>query len=128
MQLFYKITLCGYISAYRLKKYDTSQKILESLTIVQSRIILFSIVKKAKTAAEISMQKQIPISTVYKSLTDLEELSLIYVEKIELSNNGKKMKRYKSRISGAKINFGSREPTIHLEPNMLARLQKNKRK
>ena len=128
MQLFYKITLCGHISSYRLKKYDTSQKILESLTTVQSRIILFSIVKKAKTAAEISMQKQIPISTVYTSLTDLKELSLIYVEKIELSNNGKKMKRYKSRISGAKINFGSREPTVHLEPNMLARLQKNKRK
>jgi predicted transcriptional regulator len=100
-----------------LKKYDINQKVLEALTDAQSRTILFSIVKDGKTAIELSEKYRIPLSSVYKKITDLEEIALVKVEKWELSDNGKRFKVYKSRISKADINIRKPEPTIILTPN-----------
>ena len=65
----------------QLKKYDVTQKVIEALADAESRSILFSIIRTGKTAAELSDQLKIPLSSVYKKLTDLEELTLIEVEK-----------------------------------------------
>lgn len=100
-----------------MKKYDINQKVLEALTDAQSRTILFSIVKDGKTAIELSEKYRIPLSSVYKKITDLEEIALVKVEKWELSDNGKRFKVYKSRISKADINIRKPEPTIILTPN-----------
>ena len=42
------------LSLSQLKKYDVSQKVLDALADVQSRAILFSVIKKGKTAAELA--------------------------------------------------------------------------
>ncbi|MFB5645540.1 MAG: ArsR family transcriptional regulator, partial [Nitrosopumilaceae archaeon] len=55
----------------QLKKYDVTQKVIEALADAESRAILFSTIKKGKTAADLSYQLQIPLSSVYKKLTDL---------------------------------------------------------
>ena len=67
----------------QLKKYDVNQKVLESLADAQSRSILFSVIKQGKTAAELAEKHKIPLSSVYKKISDLEDLSLIKVEKLE---------------------------------------------
>ena len=56
-----------------MKKYDINQKVLEALADAQSRTILFSIVKKGKTAMELSEKYRIPLSSVYKKISDLEK-------------------------------------------------------
>ncbi len=56
----------------QLKKYDVTQKVIEALADAESRTILFSTIKKGKTAAELSYQLKIPLSSFYKKLTDLE--------------------------------------------------------
>jgi hypothetical protein len=101
----------------QLKKYDVNQKILEALADLQSRSILFSIIKDGKTALELSEKYRIPLSSVYKKISDLEELALIRVDKWVLSDNGKKFKLYKSRISRAEISIKKPEPSIILTPN-----------
>ena len=101
----------------QLKKYDVNQKILEALADLQSRSILFSIVKDGKTALELSEKYRIPLSSVYKKISDLEELALVRVDKWVLSDNGKKFKVYKSRISRAEITIKKPEPSIILTPN-----------
>jgi predicted transcriptional regulator len=101
----------------QLKKYDINQKILEALADVQSRSILFSIVKEGMTALELSEKYRIPLSSVYKKIADLEELTLVKVDKWVLSESGKKFKVYKSRISRAEISIKKPEPTITLSPN-----------
>jgi predicted transcriptional regulator len=101
----------------QLKKYDVNQKILEALADLQSRSILFSIIKDGKTALELSEKYRIPLSSVYKKISDLEELALIRVDKWVLSDNGKKFKLYKSRISRAEISIKKPEPAIILTPN-----------
>ena len=101
----------------QLKKYDVNQKVLEALADAQSRVILFSVIKEGKTAAELAEEHRIPLSSVYKKISDLEDLSLIKVEKWMFSDNGKKFKIYKSRISKADVSIRKPEPVISLYPN-----------
>ena len=99
----------------QLKKYDISQKVIEALADSESRAILFSIVKKGNTAAELSDKLKIPLSSVYKKLSDLEELTLIEIEKWMLSDKGRKYKVYRSRIKQAEISIKKPEPVLILE-------------
>jgi len=101
----------------QLKKYDITQKVIEALADSESRAILFSVIKKGNTAAELSDMLKIPLSSVYKKLADLEELTLIKVEKWLLSDKGRKYKVYRSRISKAEISIKKPEPVLTLVPN-----------
>ena len=101
----------------QLKKYDITQKVIEELADSESRAILFSIIKRGKTAAELSEKLKIPLSSVYKKLSDLEELTLIEVERWMISDRGRKFKIYKSRISKAEILIRHPEPVLILRPN-----------
>ena len=70
----------------QLKKYDVTQKVIETLADSESRAILFSTIKKGHTAADLSYKLKIPLSSVYKKLAELEELTLIRVEKWMMRN------------------------------------------
>ena len=101
----------------QLKKYDITQKVIEALADAESRAIIFSITRKGKTANELSAMLKIPLSSVYKKLTDLENLTLIKIEKTVLSERGKRFKIYKSRINKAEILIKKPEPTLSLSAN-----------
>jgi predicted transcriptional regulator len=105
------------ITLPQLKKYDITQKVMEALADAESRAILFSIIKKGKTATELSEKLKIPLSSVYKKLGDLEELTLIEIEKWSISDKGRKYKVFKSRISKADISIKTPEPVLNLVPN-----------
>jgi len=111
------ITMSRKLTLPQLKKYDISQKVIEALADSESRAILFSIVKKGNTAAELSDKLKIPLSSVYKKLSDLEELTLIEVEKWMLSDKGRKYKVYRSRIKQAEISIKKPEPVLILVKN-----------
>ena len=105
------------ITLPQLKKYDITQKVMEALADSESRAILFSMVKKGRTAAELSDKLKIPLSSVYKKLSDLEELTLIRVEEWLISDKGRKYKVYKSRIKQAEISIKKPEPVLILVSN-----------
>ena len=105
------------LTLLQLKKYDVTQKVIEALADSESRAILFSIIKKGMTASELSEKLKIPLSSVYKKLSDLEELTLIEVEKWLISDKGRKFKMYKSRISKADISIRKPDPVLNLVPN-----------
>ena len=105
------------ITLPQLKKYDITQKVIEALADAESRSIIFSIIRKGKTATELSSGLKIPLSSVYKKLTDLENLTLIEIEKTVLSDKGKRFKVYKSRINKAEISIKKPEPTLTLSAN-----------
>ena len=101
----------------QLKKYDVTQRIIKELADAESRTILFSIVRKGSTAADLSHKLNIPLSSVYKKLADLEELTLVRVESWELSEKGRRFRIYRSRISKADISIRKPEPRLELMPN-----------
>ncbi len=101
----------------QLKKYDVTQKVIEALADAESRTILFSLIKQGRTAAELADKYKIPLSSVYKKLSDLENLTLVHVERWMISDKGRKFKVYRSRISKADISIKKPEPVLILAPN-----------
>ena len=106
------------ITLPQLKKYDITQKVIMALANAESRVILFSIIRKGKTASDLSVLLKIPLSSVYKKLLDLENLTLIQIEKTILSENGKRFKVYRSRVNKAEISIKKPEPTLTLSANL----------
>ena len=104
-------------SIFQLSHYDVTQQIIETLANVYSRAVLFSVTSKAKDAQAIADELKMSISTVYKILSNLEDLTLVYVDKFVISSAGKKIKFYKSRIKKAEIVVGGITPTLNLQPS-----------
>lgn len=101
----------------QLSEFDVTQKIIESLSNVCTRAVLFSVKNESKDATQISEELKLSISTVYKTLSSLEELTLIEVHKFTFSSEGKKIKKYRSRIGKVEITLDNTEPILHLYPN-----------
>ncbi len=101
----------------QINEYNINQKIIESLANVCSRAVLFSILTQAKDATQISDELKISISNVYKTLSHLEDLALVIVDKFVISLEGKKIKKYKSRIGQVEILIRGIEPVLNLYPN-----------
>jgi predicted transcriptional regulator len=105
------------ITLPQLKKYDITQKVITALADAESRSILFSIVRKGKTANELSNSLNIPLSSVYKKLLDLEYLTLVEVNRYIMTDKGRRFKVYRSRINKAEIIIKKPEPIISLSAN-----------
>ena len=105
------------ITLPQLKKYDITQKVIEALADAESRAIIFSIIRRGKTASALSDSLKIPLSSVYKKLSDLEDLTLIKVEKTILSEKGRRFKVYRSRINKAEISIKKPDPLLSLSAN-----------
>ena len=112
-----QIALKHKITLPQLKKYDITQKVIESLADAESRTIIFSLIHRGKTASSLSKSLKIPLSSVYKKISDLENLTLIKVEKTILSEKGRRFKVYRSRINRAEILIKKPEPTLSLTAN-----------
>ena len=74
----------------QLSEFDVTQKIIESLSNVCTRAVLFSVKSESKDATQIAEELKISISTVYKTLSNLEDLALVEVDKFIISPEGKK--------------------------------------
>jgi Mn-dependent DtxR family transcriptional regulator len=78
---------------------------------------LFSVKAESKDATQIANELKISLSTVYKTLSTLENLALAEVDRYVISPEGKKIKLYRSRIGKVEIILENMEPTLFLHPN-----------
>ena len=101
----------------QLSEFDITQKIIESLSNVCTRSVLFSVKNESKDVAQIANELKISISTVYKTLSTLENLALAEIDRYVISPEGKKIKFYRSRIGKVEIILDDLEPTLILYPN-----------
>jgi DNA-binding transcriptional ArsR family regulator len=105
------------VNIIQLSEFDITQKIIESLSNVCTRAVLFSIKYESKDANQIADELKISISTVYKTLSTLEELALVETDRYVISQEGKKIKYYRSRIGKVEITLENSEPKLNLYPN-----------
>ena len=101
----------------QLSEFDITQKIIESLSNVCTRSVLFSVKNQSKDATQIADELKISLSTVYKTLSTLEDLALAEVDKYVISSEGKKIKLYRSRIGKVEITLDDLEPSLNLYSN-----------
>ena len=101
----------------QLSEFNVTQKIIESLSNVCTRSVLFSVKNESKDATQIADELKISLSTVYKTLSTLEDLTLAEIDRYVISSEGKKIKLYRSRIGKVEITLDDLEPTLMLHPN-----------
>jgi len=101
----------------QLSEFDVTQKIIESLSNVCTRSVLFSVKNESKDVTQIADELKISISTVYKTLSTLEDLALAEIDRYMISSEGKKIKLYRSRIGKVEITLDDLEPILMLYPN-----------
>ena len=101
----------------QLSEFDINQKIIESLSNVCTRSVLFSVKEESKDVTQIANELKISLSTVYKTLSTLEDLALAEVDRYVISPEGKKIKLYRSRIGKVEITLENMEPTLLVHPN-----------
>ena len=99
-----------------LDEYGVNQRLIEALTNTCSHAILFSIIDAEKDTVEISNELQLSLSTVYKTLANLEKLSLVEIQRFKITNDGKKIKMYRSRIKKANISINENNDVL-IYPN-----------
>jgi len=102
-----------------LSEFDITQKIIESLSNVCTRSVLFSIKNESKDVTQIANELKISLSTVYKTLSTLEDLALAEIEQYIISDEGKKIKLYRSRIGKVEITLEDLDPVLSLYPNKI---------
>ena len=100
-----------------LDEYDINQRLVEALTTTCSHAILFSVVDKEKDAVQIAGQLQLSLSSVYKTLCNLEKLSLIEIQRFHINSDNKKIKMYRSKIKKADISIYENKSVVLLHPN-----------
>ena len=104
-------------SIIQLSEFNITQKIIESLSNICTRSVLFAVKNESKDVTQIADELKISLSTVYKTLATLEDLALAEVDRYEISSEGKKIKLYRSRIGKVEITLENLEPTLMLYPN-----------
>ena len=100
-----------------LDEYDINQRIIEALTTTCSHAVLFSIINKEKDAIQISGELRISLSSVYKTLVNLEKLSLIEIQRFHINSDSKKIKMYRSKIKKADISIYEDKSEVTLHSN-----------
>ena len=101
----------------RLSEFDVTQRIIEALSNVSTRAVLFSVLHEAKDANHIARDLQLSLSRVYRALSHLEDLALVVVERYSMDEK-KKIKMYRSRIGRVEINMTGMQPILNLYPNV----------
>ena len=103
-----------------VEKYDVSNKILNELVNLESRHVLFAIMKYPKSIKAISAEQKIPLSSAYKRIESLKKCSLIH-EKVDFSESGYITRYYQSKIKNIEISITKFEPKIRFTKNELVK-------
>ena len=90
-------------SIIQLSEFDITQKIIESLSNVCTRSVLFAVKNESKDVTQIASELKISLSTVYKTLSTLEDLALAEVDRYEISPEGKKLNFIVAELAKLKL-------------------------
>ncbi len=104
------------ISTQKIVDDERKQIILEILADKYCKQILHNTLDKPKSAMEISNEKQIPTSTVYRRLQTLYDAKLLAISG-SINQEGKKYFLYKSRIKSIFLHCDLEVTTIDIISN-----------
>ena len=104
------------IQSQKIMDDDRKQVILEILADKYCKLILHNTLEKPKSAMEISNEKNIPISTVYRRLQTLYDAKLLAISG-SINQDGKKYFLYKSRVKSISLKCDLEVTSVELVPN-----------
>ena len=96
---------------------ERKQVILEIIADKYCKSILHNTLEKPKSAMEISDEKKIPISTVYRRLQTLFDAKLLAISG-SINQDGKKYFLYKSKVKSISLKCDLEVTSVELVPNI----------
>jgi hypothetical protein len=79
-------------------EYDEAIPRLELLADVVSHKIILATIDIAKTAQQIALENNLPISSTYKKIRRLCQMDLLCIDQVNIDEGGKKVLFYKSKV------------------------------
>src|ERR687896_84889 len=79
-------------------EHDEAIPRLQLLADVVSHKIILSTIDIAKTAQQIALENNLPISSTYKKIRRLCQMDLLCIDQVRIDESGKKVLYYKSKI------------------------------
>ena len=100
-------------STYKIKEDVKNEDLLSIVADKYCRFILEAIMDMPKSVIEIASEKKIPLSTVYRRIQTLHDSKLIQTSGM-ITDEGKRLFLYKSKIKGIKSKFESGKMEVEL--------------
>lgn len=97
--------------------HAVAMPILQELVDGVSHRIVISTIDTAKTAAQVSVENSLPLSSTYKKIRKLQSVGILFVEKIDLDGKGKKVVYYRSRVKSMEFNLSRDQILLQFERN-----------
>ncbi|HKU48420.1 MAG TPA: hypothetical protein VJP79_00595 [Nitrososphaera sp.] len=98
-------------------EYEEALPRLQVLADVVSHKIILSTIEEAKTAQQISVENELPLSSTYKKIKRLQSMDILCIERINLDDTGKRVLYYKSRVKSLEFSLGKAGYVLQLEKN-----------
>ena len=92
------------INQLKIEEPERKESFLEILSDKYCRSILESIMDAPKSAIEVSREKMIPLSTVYRRIQQLHDSKMIRTSGV-ITDEGKRLFLYKSKIKEVNTSF-----------------------
>ncbi len=93
---------------------DRKERILDALGDPASREILLMLNDAPHSAQEILLANQIPQSTLYRKLHDLQELGLLGIQRTAITAEGKRVDLYRSLLEELRVDLSQGVLRIHV--------------
>lgn len=95
----------------------SAMPLLQELADGVSHRIVMSTIDSAKTAAQLSFDNSLPLSSTYKKVKKLQDVGILFVEKIDLDGKGKKVVYYRSKVKSMEFNLSRDQILLQFEKN-----------
>lgn len=105
------------MNALSFDNHAVAMPLLQELVDGVSHRIIMSTIDAAKTAAQVSAENSLPLSSTYKKIKKLQNAGILFVEKIDLDGKGKKVVYYRSKIKSLEFNLSRDQILLQLERN-----------
>ncbi len=89
----------------QLSEEEEKKAVLRALLDDQSRLILTSTMLVPKSVVDITREQRIPVTSAYRKVKELKEFGLLKVERIVITEDGKKYELVRSAIRSASVQF-----------------------
>lgn len=101
----------------RISSQRVRDALLQALADEYSRSIMVSTIKEAKSVQDLSRDGNIPMSTAYRRVNEMTETGLLTVERIVLTEDGKKYELYRSAFKSLQIGLDQGDIAIDVALN-----------
>ena len=98
-------------------EYDEAIPRLQLLADVVSHKIILSTIDIAKTAQQIALENNLPISSTYKKIRRLCQMGLLCIDHVNIEESGKKVLFYKSKIKSLEFYLKKGGSILQFERN-----------